>query len=341
MNILIDIINPSHALFFNSILNEFNSDNFNISIIVRNRAETIGLVKLFNIKSKVVGRDYTKKSIKPINMIYRTIQLYLNSGKFDYSISFENGMCVAVSKLKYKKSILYCDNDLKFLQKKSIFQDLETIVKSLADHIIIPAVCFETFAKYFNEKKLIKYNGYKEDIYIADYKPDPLFLEKIPYTNFIVLRPEAFGSFYVKEKDSIVPDLLRRFKKENINVVYLPRDKEDFKYAEGFDIFIPNKPLNGLDLSYYANVILTGSGTMAREAACMGKTSVSFFPSDILLSVDKKLVEEKKILHSRNVEEIIDYTISKYNEKQNINIDRCKQVKKEVIQITKKILNER
>lgn len=341
MNILIDIINPSDALFFNSILNAFNSENINITVTVRNRAETIGLVKLFNINSKVVGRDYTGKVIKPINMIYRTIQLYLNSGKFDYSVSFENGMCTAVSKLKKKKSILYCDNDLKFLQKKSIYQDLETKVKSIADHIIIPKGCFETFANYLNKEKLIEYNGYKEDVYIADYKPDPQFTEKIPYKNFIVVRPEAFGSFYVKENKSIVPDLLKGFKKENINVVYLPREKEDFKHAEGFDIFIPNKPLNGLDLSYYANAILTGSGTMAREAACMGKTSVSFFPSEILLSVDKKLVEEKKMLYSRNVEEITNHIISAYNKKQKIDMTRCKKVKEEVIQKTKKILNER
>ena len=50
MDIWVDIINPSHALFFNSLLDDFNSDNFFIT--VRDRAETLGLVKSFGMKGK-------------------------------------------------------------------------------------------------------------------------------------------------------------------------------------------------------------------------------------------------------------------------------------------------
>jgi predicted glycosyltransferase len=340
MEIWVDIINPSHVLFFNSLLDDFNSENFFIT--VRDRAETFGLVKAFGMNGIVIGRDYRDSFNKSLNMIWRTFQLFSKVKDFDYSISFENGMSVIISKLRGKKSILLCDNDLKFLQNGNFYQDLETRIKAMAKYIIVPKACYNAFNDYVKNKgNIISYNGFKEDIYLANFNPDTDFMDKIPFKDFIVLRPEALGSFYVKERISLVPDLLKFFTRENINVIYLPREKEDFDYAKEFDVYIPNDPLNGLDLCYYADVVLTGSGTMAREAACLGKPSVSFFPGKELLSVDKKLVEEKKMFHSRNPMEINEYVLS--NKERNTNsldLLRSKNVKKEVVKIIDRLIYE-
>jgi len=340
MDIWVDIINPSHALFFNSFLDDFNSDNFFIT--VRDRAETLGLVKLSGMEGLVVGRDYRNKFKKSFNTIWRTFKLYSIVDNFDYALSFENGMSVAVSKLRGKKSILMCDNDLKFIQSKNSFQGVETKIKSMADFIIVPKACYKTFSDHIKEKeKIISYNGFKEDIYIANFNPDPDFKDKIPFNNFVVLRPESLGSFYVIEEQSLVPKLLKLFNRENINVIYLPREKEDFDYAKEFDVYIPRNPLNGLDLCYSADVVLTGSGTMAREAACLGKPAVCFFPGQNLLSVDRKLIEEKKMIHSRDPEEIIDYVLSKKTKnRESLDLQRSKNVKKEGVKIIDGIIHE-
>jgi len=341
MDIWVDIINPSHALFFNSLLDDFISDNFFIT--VRDRAETFDLVKSFGMKSIVIGRDYRAGFNKSLNMIWRTFQLYSRVRNFDHALSFENGMSVAVSKLRRRKSILLCDNDLKFFQGKNSFQYMETKIKSMADFIIVPKPCYNTFNDHIKKKgRVILYNGFKEDIYIANFDPDPDFKDKIPFNNFVVLRPEALGSFYVIEKHSLVPDLLKLFDRENINVIYLPREKEDFDYAKDFDVHIPRNPLNGLDLCYYADVVLTGSGTMAREAACLGKPSVSFFPGKKLLSVDRKLIKEKQMFHSRDPEEITNYVLSKKrNNTESLDLQRSKNVKKEVVKIIDRIVHEK
>ena len=103
MNVWVDIINPSHALFFNSLLKDFQSDNFFIT--VRDRAETFGLVKSFGMNGAVIGKDYRNEFKKSFNSIWRTFQLYSFVNSFDYALSFENGMSVTVSKLRRKKSI--------------------------------------------------------------------------------------------------------------------------------------------------------------------------------------------------------------------------------------------
>jgi len=333
MNIWIDLINPSHALFFNSIISELDSEN--IFVTVRDRAETIGLVKSFGIKSEVIGKYYRSDIKKSIFMAHRTLLLTLNISDFDFALSFENGMSVAVSNFKKKKSILFCDNDLKFIQKESFFQNLETKIKSMADLFLTPAACQENFRNSIKKGNVVAYNGYKEDVYIADFTPDSNFMDKIPYDDFVVLRPEALESFYVKDKRSMVSELLRLFDRENMNVVYIPREKEDASYAKEFDVFIPGETLNGLDLVYYGDAVLTGSGTMAREAARMGKTAVSFFPGKRLLSVDEQLVRDGEMFHSRDPEEIVEYVLSNSSKRSLSTCDRSKTVKKEVIKLIK------
>ena len=303
--IWIDILNPSHPLIFGSIVPRLaNADVF---ITVRDRAETVGLMKTFGLEGKVVGCDYRQPIKKVVNLAWRTVTLLFKSGKFEWTISFENGSSILVAKCRGKNSILMCDNDLKFKQMTSGVQDIESKIKMLADYILIPKACYPAFSNHVNPDKILTYDGYKEDLYVATHKPDALFLEKLPFTNYVVIRPEALGSFYVTDKISIVPDLLQLLLDKKVNVVYLPREKEDYAYADGYDVYIPPVPLNGLDLCYYADAVLTGSGTMAREAACLGKRAVSFFPGDNLLSVDLALIDEGRIFHSRNAKEISDF----------------------------------
>jgi len=330
--IWIDIVNPSHPLFFRPLLDKLGND-YEIQITMRERAETVGLAKQLGFHGKIYGKEYENRIKKILGPIYRTITLVGKIKKFDFSISFENSDCIATTKIRNRKSISFLDNDLKFKIKKSFVQTLESKIKSLADYNIIPITCREHLKKYISEKKIITYNGYKEDFYIADFKPNPKFNKFIPFNNYIIIRPEAIGSLYSKRVNSIVPDLLKRFEKEGFNVIYLPRDPSDMRIRTHNNMFIPNITLNGLDLIYFSNAVLTGSGTMAREAACMGKTAVSFFPSEILLSVDQQLVEEGKIFHSRDTKEIVEHVLSNYKKIKKLDTERSKKVKKEILTI--------
>ena len=103
---------------------------------------------------------------------------------------------------------------------------------------------------------------------------------------------------------------------------------------------IPKKALNGLDLCWYSDAVLTGSGTFAREAACMGTPAVSFFPGKRLLSVDQELINEGKIFHSRDVDEIMEYISSQPKKNKKPNLEQSKKVKKEVVDITKEIIEK-
>ena len=108
-------------------------------------------------------------------------------------------------------------------------------------------------------------------------------------------------------------------------------------YARGYNnIFIPNKPLSGLDVCYYTKAMLTGAGTFAREAALLGTPAVSFFPGKIFLTVDKIMQDKGWEFKSRDVNEIYNYVI---NSKKRINqLEKSKIIKIEVMKIIDKII---
>ena len=332
--IWIDMINPSHPLFFHPLVSELKKD-YNITITLRNRGETIKLAEFFGLDGIVYGRDFEEPIKKILSMINRTIILSCSVKHFDYSISFENPMSVFISKLRNQKSILLLDNDVKYKAGNIFFQSLESKIKLFANTIIIPQACEETFRTYRQKNELKIYNGYKEDFYIADYQPDETVLKKLPFQDYIIIRGEAPNSFYVNKTPSILPQLFKLFTKENINILFLPRDKSDYMYPETEKISILKEPINGLDLIYFSNVVLTGSGTMAREAACMGKPAVSFYPSHELLSVDAQLIKEGKIFHSRDPKEIVEYVLANFSKKRTLDLERSKKVKKEILKIIK------
>ena len=274
---------------------------------------------------------------KSLAVLYRAAILGRHVRPFDYALSFENVMSVDYAIRKKKRSILFLDNDLKYKTKSNWIQNLESRKKMEADHLIIPDACLPILSKVGRKGTIHSYPGYKEDIYIADYTPDRSILNIIPFDDYYVLRPEAMSSFYVDSARSLVEDLLARFHESGENVIFLPRDKSDWSIKVGENVFIPENPLNGLDLIHYSKGVLTGSGTMAREAAVMGRKAVSFFPNQILLSVDQDLIEKGCMIHSRDIDEIMEHILTTESSKK---MRDSQKVKRDVISLLKGILGE-
>lgn len=341
MKIWIDLINPSDTFFFGALMRDFYPEH-QVLFTARARAETVALANDLGIAPKVIGRDFSNRTVKTLNHAFRTIELFARVPKFDVALAFGGSMSVAVAKARIKPAVVFNDNDLIFVHR-TFAGSMETRVMARADHIIIPSafptqVLTKGGAK---EGSIHQCDGYKEDVYIADFKPAPDFLVSLPFKSFVVVRPEALFAAYVRETRSIVPELVKALVDNGLDIVYLPRIKEDMQYIEEMKnsshVFVPLKALNGLDLCWYADAVLTGSGTFAREAACLGTPAVSFFP-ERLLAVDRQLVNEGKMLHSRNVDEIIKYVVSQPEKSRKLDLERSKKVKQQVSELLKGIL---
>jgi len=307
----IDIANTAEIPFFKPIISELSSEGYHINLTCWKRGEVPELLNEMGFQARAILSDSSNPLKKALSVGARTVLLNGLASKFDAVITMENVMPLPTAYLRGKPSIIILDNDVKLNSTQSIFQKMENKVKKFAKYVIVPEVAYDEFAKFFG-KDILTFPGIKEHISISGYEPDPNFLDKIPFNEYVVVRPESLSSHYVLEKRSIVPELLKLFNKEGINVIYLPRNKLERELARGYDVYIPPKPLNGLDLAYYSKAVLTGSGTMAREAAVMGIPAVSFFPGKQLLAIDKYLVESDELLHSRDPEQIFEYVLSSW-----------------------------
>lgn len=327
-----DITNVPHVNFLLPIIRKYEG-KFEMIFTVRDFAETKSLFE------KRVGKSYIEvgqhqggsKVKKLIGLFKRIVLLYKSVPHFDIKISVGGDSSSPVAWFKRKLSITFDDNETSPNWMYSPFTNLAFWPKVIDSKIL---------NKQFFRKNLYQYNGYKEDFYLADYKPDPQFLEKLPYKNYVVVRPENIKASYVEGRKSIVPKLLKELDKQGYNILFLPRYEFDRDYADGIkNIYIPTEAVNGLDACYYADAILTGAGTMAREAACLGVPSVSFFAGTHLLTVDQSLVDAGKMFFSRDVQAIMQYIETaqcNFFSKRNGDIEglaRCKQVQNEILEV--------
>ena len=307
ITIWFDLTNVPHVNFLLPIIRRYENQ-CDMVFTIRDFAETKSLFE------KRVGKPYIligehqggNKLRKIWGVVERVFALNKKVPEFDVKISCGGDASNIVGKLRGKKTITFDDNEKAPNWRYAPFSDLAFWPK---------AVPTDKLRKQWFKSNLYQYDGYKENFYLAEYVPNDAFVESLPFApaadgkkHYVVVRPENIRANYVEGKTSIVPELLRELEKKGTNILFLPRYETDKEYAKGIaNVYMPAEAVNGLDACFYADAILTGAGTMAREAACMGVPSVSFFAGSRLLAVDQSLVEAGKMYFSRSVPEIMRY----------------------------------
>lgn len=319
-----DITNVPHVNFFLPLIKRYEG-KYNMIFSIRDFAETKSLFeKRIGKQYFEVGQHVGNSKIKKVWASFiRIFDLNRTIPYFDVKISCGGDASSVVAKIRRKLSITFDDNEKAPNWRYAPFSDLAF----WPDVIPTEALLKQCFKK----RKLYKYSGYKEEFYLADYRPNYDFLSTIPFEHYVVVRAENIKANYVEGKISIVPELLEKLDKKGYNILYLPRYESDYEYAKNIkNIYIPNEALNGLDACFFSDAVLTGAGTMAREAACLGVPSVSFFAGSRLLTVDSELVKSGKMFFSRNVDDIISFLGS--CEKHVRDFEHTKHVQNEVFQ---------
>jgi hypothetical protein len=331
MRIWIDITNTPHVNVLMPIIRHLEKDH-ELIFTARDFSETLPLLKKNGITPIVYGNYKGKSRVKKMmGLLGRMWTMLFKLPKFDLALSLGGNYTSAIAFLRGKKSIVFSDNDISF----------KFFSFAMGSYFIFPYYFkYQKVQKKYRIKdaQIKTFNGFKEDIYIAEFEPNPAFPEQLPFRDFITIRPENLKASYVpKDSTTIVPQLFEVFKDKNI--LFLPRYEEEKKYAEGYaNVWYPNGPLSGLDVCYYTQAMLTGAGTFAREAALLGVPAVSFFPSPVFLSVDEAMQELGIEFKSRDPQAIwhfVDTAVRK-----EASTERSKTVQQEVFDIIDGIIEE-
>ncbi len=329
MKIWFDITNTPHVHFFAPIIEHLKKEH-EIVVTARDFSETLPLLESYGIRYTLIGGHKGKSRIKKvIGLLSRVFSMIKEIPEFDISFGIGGQYTTPVCAIKRKPAVVFTDNDTSYKWHSY----------KLGSHFVFPTYFdYQGVMKGFGVKReqILLYDGFKEDIYMASYTPNPSFLQQLPFKDFITIRPENLKANYVpKDAETIVPQLFEIFKKENI--LFLPRYPEEKSYADGFsNIFIPDGILPGKDVCFYTKAMLTGAGTFAREAALLGTPAVSFFPGKEFLTVDKIMQEKGWEYKSRDPKEIKSYIST--SKKEPSRLDRSKIVLDELLEGIHKII---
>lgn len=340
MKIWIDFANSPHVLFFRPIINQLIEQKHELIITIRDFSQTVGLAKKYGIEGTIIGKHGGRNILrKSWTITNRSIKLYylLKAERIDIALSHNSYSQIIAGRLLGTNVVTLMDYE---------GQPANHLAFRLAHKVIVPEYFPDKSLRKFGvyHDKLHKYKGFKEQVYLSDFKLNNIFIDElitscnmstdwdINKTILITIRPPAYTALYHRFSNPLFYKLLYKLKSlKGITVILLPRDKEQKnKLKKMFPSFkIPMRPLESSDLLYYSDMIISAGGTMNREAAIFGIPVYTIF-AGILPAVDKKLIEIKRMKSLLNEDDI---NKIEFKKKKDINILKNESLPKEIIKL--------
>ncbi len=307
--IWIDLDNSPHVLFFYPIIRELRKKGVEIIITARDFAQVYSLAALFGLECIKVGRHYGKNMVlKVAGTAIRAIELYPIIRKAKPSLAFSHGSRsqLILSKILGIPSLLAMD-----------FEGAKGFPLLNPSMVLLPEVLYKKLNKNGNGKNLLQYPGIKEDVYVPEFLPDKSIVDEFDLKDddvIVTLRPPATLAHYHNSKSEFLfEEIVKRLLSfDNIKVFILPRTVEQGeeirnRWYTGFEekkLIIPAKVVNGLNLMYHSDLVISGGGTMIREAAALRIPSYSFFQGEIG-AVDRFLVADQRLMLISSLDDIM------------------------------------
>jgi predicted glycosyltransferase len=168
----------------------------------------------------------------------------------------------------------------------------------LADAVVTPRAFPAAARRRFGARKVIVYDGFKEELYLAGFVPDPTVLDLLGLDEarvIAVFRPPPEGALYHRGGNDRFEELLEEaLAHADVQVVVLPRTPEQRQRYEAAGATIPQRPIDGSSLLALADVVVGAGGTMSREAALLGVPTHTVFAGR-LAAVDAALIARGRL----------------------------------------------
>jgi len=196
------------------------------------------------------------------------------------------------------------------------------IFNFFATLILMPAVIPDERLKSagFNLRKVIRYNGLKEELYLRDFIPTLNIRSSLGVSTdkiLVVLRPPGIvGNYHDNRSEILTVRLIHHLLLNNhVEIIVVARTKEDKSLIENYfgkKVRFLSRTIDGPQLIWAADIFISGGGTMNREAALLGIPAFSVFTGKRPY-VDEYLVSQHKLIFIDSVENIKNIPIVKRN----------------------------
>jgi predicted glycosyltransferase len=300
MRIWIDLANSPHVPFFKALAVRFVELGHEIEITAREFAETVPLARAAGFAPQVVGAHGGRQvSAKAGNLMSRAWSLatWARKRQFDLAISHNSYSQILAARGLRIRRVTLMDYE---------YQPANHLAFRLTSRIIVPASFPAKRLRRYGASvgKVRRYHGTKEDVYLADFQPDPAFATQLyelgvhPDNVLVLIRPPARDALYHRFENKLFDEALSQFlARENVQVILLPRnDTQRAMYGSMASdrLIIPLKPVDGANLIAASDLVISAGGTINREAAALGVPVASIY-AGTWAAVDEELVREGRL----------------------------------------------
>jgi predicted glycosyltransferase len=298
MRIWIDLVNSPHVLFFRPIIQALQARGHETLITTRYFAETVPLADRYGLHHTTLGSHGGKPVWGKATALIRHVlkQIVFVRGK---------GVDLAVSHNSYMQALAArCLNIPLVTVMDYEHQPANHISFRLAKRVLVPKTFSEEALRKYGASlvRSVRYNGIKEDVYLADFTPDLTFLPTLgisPEKILVTVRPPALAATYHRFENPFFDELLAHvLAHPSTYVILLPRtpdQRQRYREKQYPNLLVPTHPLDGPNLIYHSDLVISAGGTMNREATVLGTPVYTVFKGE-MGNVDRYLIQSGKMV---------------------------------------------
>lgn len=297
--IWIDLDNTPHVPFFEPILQELKARGFKTLVTARDAFQVCDLADKKGVGYIRVGRHHGKnRGMKALGLVYRAMQLapVVLKERPILGVSHGSRSQLMLNNWIGKPTILI--EDYEHCQFPPMMRPTWIMAPEVIPNEMLPC----------KPENVRKYSGIKEDVYAWSLAADQDFLKRLGISEselVITVRPPATEAHYHNpEAEKLFERFMERaHQTPNARVILLPRNKKQGDairvsaphWFANDKTVIPREAVDGLNLIWHSDLVVSGGGTMNREAAALHVPVYSIFRGAIG-AVDRQLNKEGRLV---------------------------------------------
>lgn len=292
MRIWIDLTNSPHVLVMRPVIGVLEARGHTVEVTARDFAQTLGLCERFGIPHTAIGRHRGGGlRAKARGLAARSFELARWARHRDFELAVGHGsndITVAAALLRIPSATTF-DYEWATVQ--------HNVNCRLAAAVVVPrAIPPERLYRYGARGKIHRYEGLKEEYYLADFEPDRSVLDELGLDSGLpiaVVRTPPAVSLYHRFENDLFARVLERLR--DAQTVVLPRtDEQRSQLCRLGGFVVPERAVDAQSLVAYADLVVSAGGTMNREAVALGTPVYTVFEGR-MGAVDERLIAEGRL----------------------------------------------
>ncbi len=283
-HIWIDLENSPHVPFFKPIIDELERCGFEVTVTARDCFQVCELAELFGLEYRRVGSHYGKHTLaKLAGLGTRMLQMAPRTllRRPDLAVSHGSRSMFLLASLLGIPTLTILD-----------YEHVSWINWFRHSWVLAPEIIPQRAVSGFGARPdhILRYPGIKEDVYVPAFHPDPSIRELLGLAEgglIMTVRPPASEAHYHNPESEVLLDAVFALleKTAGAKAVLLPRTARQHEELRGKwpqlfaqeKVVVPTHAIDGLDLIWLSDLVISGGGTMNREAAALGVPVYSIF----------------------------------------------------------------